>query len=53
VVFKLLQQLEALGLNLPAILQQLGVNPAAIASTAAAAAPPVVSAVVVPPQKLD
>ena len=31
VVFNLLQQLEALGLNLPAVLQQLGVNPSAIA----------------------
>jgi flotillin len=51
-VFKLLQQLEALGLNLPAVLQQLGVNPAAAASAVAAAAPSVVSAVVVPP-KLD
>jgi flotillin len=53
VVFKLLQQLETLGLNLPAVLQQLGVNPSALASTVAAAAPAVVSAVVVPPEKLD
>lgn len=28
VVFSLLQQLEALGLNVPAVLQQLGINPA-------------------------
>lgn len=53
-VFKVLQQLEALGLNLPGVLQQLGVNPAAVASsTAAAATPAAVSSVVVPPQKLD
>jgi flotillin len=30
-VFNVLQQLEALGLNLPTVLQQLGVNPAAVA----------------------
>jgi flotillin len=52
-VFKVLQQLEALGLNLPTVLQQLGVNPAAVASPAASAAPAVVSGVAVPPQKLD
>jgi flotillin len=49
IVFNLLQQLDALGLNVPAVLQQLGINPA---TAVAAAAPPVVSAVVVPP-KLD
>ena len=41
-VFKLLQQLEALGLNLPTVLHQLGVTPASVASTAPPAAPPVV-----------
>jgi len=51
-VFNLLQQLEALGLNLPAVLQQLGVNPAA-AAPGTAAATPVVSGIVVPPQKID
>ncbi|HVH58336.1 MAG TPA: flotillin domain-containing protein, partial [Vicinamibacterales bacterium] len=49
-VFKLLQQLEALGLNLPAVMQQLGVNPSSSLASAAAAAAP---AVVVPPEKLD
>jgi flotillin len=49
IVFNLLQQLQALGLNVPAVLQQLGINPA----TAAAVAAPTVSAVVVPPEKLD
>ena len=32
VVFNVLQQLEALGLNVPTVLQQLGVSPAAVAS---------------------
>jgi flotillin len=41
VVFSLLQQLEALGLNLPAVLQQLGVNQAV--TPPAVAPPPVVS----------
>lgn len=43
VVFNLLQQLEALGLNLPAVLQQLGVNQqtnGGQAATSAPAAPP-------------
>jgi flotillin len=47
-VFNLLQQLEALGLNLPSVLQQLGVSPA----SAATAAPPAASGGV-PPGKLD
>ena len=34
VVFSLLQQLEALGLNVPAVLQQLGLSPAARRATA-------------------
>jgi flotillin len=42
VVFNLLQQLEALGLNLPAVMQQLGAAPAS-ASTEAAANPPVIA----------
>jgi hypothetical protein len=33
VVFNVLQQLEALGLNVPAVLQQLGVNSGALSST--------------------
>ena len=49
IVFNLLQQLESLGINVPSVMQQLGVTPAAVAS---AAAPPTVAAVVVPP-KLD
>jgi hypothetical protein len=32
VVFNVLQQLEAFGLNVPSLLQQLGVNPAALES---------------------
>src|SRR5262245_19536461 len=46
VVFNLLQQLEALGLNVPTVLQQLGVSPPAAngdstsAATPAATAPP-------------
>ena len=46
VVFDLLQQLEALGLNVPAVLQQLGVTPAAGNGdpTATAPAVPVVAA---------
>ena len=47
-VFNLLQQLEALGLNVPTVLQQLGIKGPAVS----AMAPPVVSAVV-PPSKLD
>jgi flotillin len=43
VVFNLLQQMEALGLNLPSVLQQLGVS-AAAPSAAAAAGVPVVPA---------
>jgi hypothetical protein len=38
VVFNVLQQLEALGLNVPSVLQQLGVNPSALPP--AQAAPP-------------
>ncbi len=45
VVFNLLQQMEALGLNLPSVMQQLGVSAAAAPTTAAS--PPVVSATVV------
>lgn len=44
-VFNLLQQLEALGLNVPTVLQQLGINPAVVA----AATPPAAAA----PSKLD
>jgi flotillin len=40
VVFTLLQQLEALGLNLPSVLGQLGVAAAGGASTATGTAPP-------------
>ncbi len=40
VVFNLLQQLEALGLNVPAVLQQLGVNPAALESNPPSPPPP-------------
>jgi flotillin len=46
VVFNLLQQMEALGLNLPSVLQQLGVS-AAAPSAAAAAGVPVVPAATV------
>jgi flotillin len=45
VVFSLLQQLEALGLNLPAVLQQLGVSGTSAAAAAPdppAASPPIV-----------
>jgi flotillin len=48
VVFNVLQQLEALGLNLPSVLQQLGVSAAAVTSAAAA---PAVAPVVTPPAK--
>jgi flotillin len=34
VVFNVLQQLEALGLNVPAVMQQLGVSPATLGSSA-------------------
>jgi flotillin len=47
VVFSLLQQLEALGLNVPTVMQQLGVNPAAVGS-APTDQPPVVTAGVPP-----
>jgi hypothetical protein len=43
IVFNMLQQLEALGLSVPAVLQQLGVTPAA--APAAAAVVPVVPVV--------
>jgi len=52
IVFNMLQQLEALGLSVPAVLQQLGVTPAA--APAAAAVVPVVPVVEVadrPPRK--
>jgi flotillin len=49
-VFNVLQQLEALGLNLPTVLQQLGINPSAVAAAAAPATPPVVTGVVAPPE---
>ncbi len=39
VVFSLLQQLEALGLNVPSVLQQLGISSAAPPSTASPPAP--------------
>jgi flotillin len=48
VVFNLLQQLEAFGLNVPSVLRQMGVNGAA---AAAAPPPPAVTDVVVPPAK--
>jgi flotillin len=38
IVFNVLQQLEALGLNMPAVLQQLGITPAATTGAAPAAA---------------
>nr|MDQ3421064.1 hypothetical protein [Acidobacteriota bacterium] len=47
IVFNLLQQLESLGLNVPSVMQQLGVTPAAVA---AAAVPPAVATVVIPPK---
>ena len=46
-VFNLLQQLEALGLNVPTVMQQLGVSPAPAASGTSA------PAVSTPPPKLD
>jgi hypothetical protein len=50
-VFNVLQQLEALGLNLPTVLQQLGINPASVGAAAATpATSPVVTAVVAPPE---
>ena len=48
VVFNMLQQLEALGLNVPSVLQQLGVSAAAATSAAAA---PAVPPVATPPAK--
>jgi flotillin len=49
VVFNMLQQLEALGLNVPAVLQQLGVNPAVPPSgQPAPVAPPTVAS---PPKR--
>jgi flotillin len=52
IVFNMLQQLEALGLSVPAVLQQLGVTPAA-APTAAGVVPvvPVVEVADRPPRK--
>jgi flotillin len=52
-VFKVLQQLEALGLNLPGVLQQLGLAPTAVTAAATVSPSPVVAGVVVPPPKLD
>lgn len=46
VVFNLLQQLEALGLNVPAVLHQLGINQ----SSAGVPAVPEVKATIVPPE---
>ena len=46
VVFNLLQQMEALGLNLPSVLQQLGVSAASSASAAPAPVVPVTATVV-------
>jgi flotillin len=43
VVFNVLQQLEALGLDVPTVLRQLGINPATLASTANAPVPPAAS----------
>jgi flotillin len=40
VVFSVLQQLEALGLNVPMVMQQLGINPATFAGTGSAPAVP-------------
>jgi flotillin len=52
VVFNLLQQLEALGLSVPAVLQQLGISPAAGNGEATAApAVPVVTAIPVPERR--
>src|SRR5262245_58003311 len=48
VVFNLLQQLEALGLNVPSVLQQLGLNNA---STAPAPTTPVVDVQAAPPSR--
>jgi flotillin len=49
VVFNVLQQLEALGLNVPTVLQQLGINPVAAGLATNETKPPVVSATVLPP----
>jgi hypothetical protein len=46
VVFNLLQQLEALGLNIPSMMQQLGAT-----APESSAQPPVVTATPVPPVK--
>ncbi len=51
VVFSLLQQLEALGLNLPAVLQQLGIGQQTNGQTAAAAPPAPVEGQAEPPAK--
>jgi flotillin len=51
VVFNVLQQLEALGLNVPAVLQQLGVTAAALSSNTASPAPAVPPTIVPPPAK--
>ncbi|HWN86384.1 MAG TPA: hypothetical protein VNN99_14570, partial [Vicinamibacterales bacterium] len=51
IVFNVLQQLEALGLNVPSVLQQLGVTPAAAAVEGTSPAPPPPTAVVPPPSK--
>jgi flotillin len=42
VVFNFLQQLEALGLNVPTVLQQLGINPGVVGATTETTAPTVV-----------
>jgi flotillin len=49
VVFNVLQQLEALGLNVPGVLQQLGISPASAGLTSDTK-PTVVSATVLPPE---
>ena len=48
IVFNVLQQLEALGLNVPSVLQQLGINPAALPVSEM---PPVPAPGIVPPIK--
>jgi lipase chaperone LimK len=52
IIFNLLQQLEALGLNVPTMLQQLGVTPSAVSGQVpATTVPPVVGSIGVPPKR--
>jgi hypothetical protein len=51
IVFNLLQQMEALGLNVPSMLQQLGLTTTAAASTTPAPVTPVVEVQAAPPSR--